>query len=93
MGHNKAGPPDTNTFCDCQVTTPTLEEKEERGRTRKGRNIIPPSQGENRHQVRARSYNFPEDTTSIGIMVFSFRQQASAGAVRHSTPLATLKTG
>lgn len=35
--------------------------------------IIPPSLGENRDQGRARSYSFPEDTTSVGVMVLSFR--------------------
>lgn len=55
--------------------------------------MIPPSLSENRDQRRARSYSLPEDTTAVGIMVLSFRDQSSAGTVRHPAPLATLKTG
>lgn len=41
MGHGEASPPATNTFCDCQVTAPTLEEKEGRKRQDKSRGKVP----------------------------------------------------
>lgn len=71
MGCDKATPPGSNTFFNCQVTASALGEKEKRGSTCGGRKIIPPSLGDNRDQGRAKSYSFPEDTTSVGIMVLS----------------------
>lgn len=83
MGHGEASPPATNTFCDCQVTAPTLEEKEGRGRTRAGGKCHSSLSWWKLIHLRARSCSFPEDAVSVGIKVSRFTKQSSAGAVRY----------